>query len=205
MATSTLTAVQVIELRRRTLDLERRTTRASGPEAQHTTSIGAAGTAEPPRGREITTEAASGGGDREWARDPKVHHAVKQALALARQLAKAWTEEGSEASGSADVEDDDESPTSSEGGNGSGDRELVESCRQRLEEISSHLRRLDLPSFCRPAASFKRRDREGEAERSGHTGGAPTWTTSTSTCIPPAPHRAVSEISISPNESIQDR
>ncbi|QDZ25399.1 hypothetical protein HOP50_17g79390 [Chloropicon primus] len=113
----------------------------------------------------------------DWTRCPKMHHDVQQALSLAREILELHSKDGD---GQVDAEE--------EGG------EEARECMRSLRDVESRLRRLDLPSFARPAATLSRGKRvhqaatvaglgkgeeEGE-ERHGVSGGAtriPSYTT----------------------------
>lgn len=146
---------QVLELRIRTHRVE---TRARGDERQR--GNGDVGPVAAP----ATTTATGGDTDatkinldlnlvnrgrrQDWTRCPKMHHDVQEALAFARELAE-------RARPNDDDDDGDFDTTSSPGKE--ADALVVEDCLRRLNEVSSQLRRMDLPSFARPAATLAMR------------------------------------------------
>ena len=90
----------------------------------------------------------------DWTRCPRTHHAVHEALALARALSQKISKEEEE-------EEEEKSERERETKD-----VVVKECTKRLRLLSTQLRRLELPSFAEPEVTLAKR----ESERSGRKG-----------------------------------
>ncbi len=125
----------VVELRRRTRALEE----AAG-------SVGGAGLAS-----------ASAAGAADWTRSPRLHHGVRQALALAQSIEKQLRQQQQQEEEQGDGEAEAGGFGGGAGSAGSAteeDERVLADCKGRLDALSSQLRRMDLPSFARTEASL---------------------------------------------------
>ena len=93
------------------------------------------------------------GREEDWTRCPKMHSDVQEALGLARTILEQFGEdEENNSSGDASskgAEDHHTFVDKEDGGN------LAKRCLESLHEVQGKLRRLDLPTFARPAATLR--------------------------------------------------
>ena len=103
------------------------------------------------RARGVRVAAMAEGREEDWTRCPKMHSDVQEALGLARTILEQLGEEEDENNFEVDASSEDHHTFVDKEDEGN----LAKRCLESLHEVQGKLRRLDLPTFARPAATLR--------------------------------------------------